>query len=118
MMTRLTVILRGAPARRDTTAVGGRRKKDMIDLENLIGVGPSEKRLRVNHATLLTDLVRSDYQRVLRIYLLVHLLHRGRWHLEMHLEVNLNFLPAEVVETGRVSVIMADMCSRPPQAAA
>jgi hypothetical protein len=54
---RLTVILRGAPVRRDTTAVGGRRKKDTIDLENLIGVGPSEKRLKVNHATLLTEYV-------------------------------------------------------------
>jgi len=90
----------------------------MIDLENLIGVGPSEKHLKVKHATLLTGLARSDYQRALKIYLLVHLLHHGRWHLGMHLEVNLNFLPVEVVETGKVNVIMADMCFRPPQAAA
>lgn len=118
-MTRLTVIPRGAPVRRDIVKIApaGQRRRVMIDLENPIGVG-SEKHLKLNYATLyLNDPARSDYQRVLKIYLLVHLLHHGRWHLGMRPEPNPIFLLAEVVGTGRVRVTMAHTRSRPLRAA-
>lgn len=119
LMTRLTVIPRGAPVRRDTVKIApaGQRRRVTTDFENLIGVG-SEKHLKLKYATLyLTDLARSDYQKVLKIYLLVHPLHHGRWLLEMRLELNLIFLLAGVVGIGRVSVTTAHTRSRPPPAA-
>lgn len=119
LMTRPTVIPRGAPVRRDIVkiALAGQRRRVTIDLGNPIGV-ENGKHLRLNHATLyLNDLARSDCQRVLEIYLLVHLLHHGRWHLGMRPEPNLILLLAEVVGTGRVRVTMAHTRSRPPPVA-
>lgn len=119
LMTRLTVIPRGAPVRKDIVKIVpvGQRRRVMIDLENPIGVG-SEKHLNLNYATLyLNDLARSDYQRVPKIYLLVHLLHHARWHLGMRPGLNPIFLLAEVVGTGRVRVTMAHTRSQLPPAA-
>lgn len=115
LTTRLTVIPRGAPVRRDIVKIApaGQRRRVTIDLENPIGVG-SEKHLKPNYAILYLN---DDYQRVPRIYLLVHLLHRGRWRLEMRLEPNLIFLLAEVVGTGRISVTTAHTHSHRPPAA-
>jgi hypothetical protein len=117
-MTRPTVIPRGAPVRRDIVKIApaGQRRRVTIDLENLIGVG-NEKYLRLNYAILcLNDLARSDYQRVLKIYLLLHPLHHERWHPGTRPEPNPILLLAEVVGIGRVRVTMAHTHSRPPPA--